>query len=69
MIVHELPHLGVQTHGRSLKALMTAQVPTWRQFEIELSEIAGIKRDVTALKWLVGVNFAATIAVLVKLLV
>jgi hypothetical protein len=32
-------------------------------------DLAGIKIDMRALKWLVGINFAATIAVLVKVLV
>src|ERR1700730_9502279 len=35
VIVHELLHLRVPTHGRLFKALMTAHVPAWRQFEIE----------------------------------
>jgi ABC-type sugar transport system ATPase subunit len=32
-------------------------------------EMAGIKGDMTALKWMVGINFAATMAILVKLFV
>jgi predicted metal-dependent hydrolase len=35
VIVHELLHLRVPTHGRLFKALMTAHVPAWRQFDIE----------------------------------
>jgi predicted metal-dependent hydrolase len=35
VIVHELLRLRVPTHGRLFKALMTAHVPAWRQFEIE----------------------------------
>jgi hypothetical protein len=32
VIVHELLHLGVATHGRLFKALMNAYVPGWGQF-------------------------------------
>jgi predicted metal-dependent hydrolase len=35
VIAHELLHLRVPTHGRLFKALMTAHVPGWRQFEAE----------------------------------
>jgi predicted metal-dependent hydrolase len=35
VIVHELLHLRVPTHGRLFKALMTAHIPAWRQFDIE----------------------------------
>jgi predicted metal-dependent hydrolase len=34
VIVHELLHLRVPTHGRLFKALMTAHVPAWRQYDI-----------------------------------
>lgn len=33
VIVHELLHLRFASHGRMFKALMTAHVPGWRQFE------------------------------------
>ncbi len=34
VIVHELLHLRVPTHGRLFKALMTAYVPGWRGFSL-----------------------------------
>lgn len=33
VIVHELLHLRVRNHGRLFKAMMTAHVPGWREFE------------------------------------
>lgn len=33
VIVHELLHLRVRNHGRLFKAMMTAHVPRWRDFE------------------------------------
>jgi predicted metal-dependent hydrolase len=33
VIVHELLHLKVPNHGRLFKALMTAHVPKWRDFD------------------------------------
>ncbi len=33
VIVHELLHLRVQTHGRLFKALMSMYVPGWREME------------------------------------
>ena len=33
VIVHELLHLRYQSHGRRFKAVMTAVVPRWREFE------------------------------------
>src|SRR5688572_30111528 len=33
VIAHELLHLRVPTHGRIFKALMSAHVPRWREFE------------------------------------
>jgi predicted metal-dependent hydrolase len=35
VIAHELLHLRVPTHGRLFKALMSAHLPGWRQFEVE----------------------------------
>jgi predicted metal-dependent hydrolase len=35
VIVHELLHLRVPTHGRLFKALMSAYVPAWRHFDSE----------------------------------
>jgi predicted metal-dependent hydrolase len=35
VIVHELLHLRVPTHGRLFKALMSAYVPAWRQYDVE----------------------------------
>lgn len=34
VVVHELLHLKVPNHGRLFKALMTANVPKWRQQDI-----------------------------------
>jgi len=34
VIVHELLHLRVPTHGRLFKALMTAHVPDWRKHDV-----------------------------------
>ena len=34
VIAHELLHLRVPTHGRLFKALMTAHVPNWREFDV-----------------------------------
>jgi predicted metal-dependent hydrolase len=34
VIVHELIHLRVPTHGRLFKALMTLYVPGWRKYDI-----------------------------------
>ncbi|WP_246828321.1 M48 family metallopeptidase [Ectothiorhodospira sp. PHS-1] len=34
VIVHELLHLRFSTHGRMFKALMSAHVPGWREFEM-----------------------------------
>jgi predicted metal-dependent hydrolase len=33
VIVHELLHLRVPTHGKLFKALMTAHIPEWRSLE------------------------------------
>ena len=33
VIIHELLHLRVPTHGRLFKALMSAHVPGWRDLE------------------------------------
>src|SRR5438477_7217236 len=35
VIAHELLHLRVPEHGRLFNALMTAHVPTWRQFDVQ----------------------------------
>jgi len=35
VIAHELLHLRLPTHGRLFKALMTAHVPGWRQFDVQ----------------------------------
>ena len=32
VIVHELLHLKVRNHGRVFRSLLTAHVPSWRQF-------------------------------------
>lgn len=37
VIVHELLHLRVPTHGRLFKALMSAHVPGWRRLESRIS--------------------------------
>lgn len=34
VIVHELLHLRYSTHGKVFKALMSAHVPYWRQFDV-----------------------------------
>lgn len=35
VIVHELLHLRLSTHGRMFKALMSVHVPGWRDLEVE----------------------------------
>jgi len=35
VIVHELLHLRIPTHGRLFKALMSAHVPNWKRMEEE----------------------------------
>ncbi len=35
VIVHELLHLRLPTHGRVFKALMSAHVPGWRALELQ----------------------------------
>ncbi|GER07159.1 hypothetical protein GCM10007972_18200 [Iodidimonas muriae] len=44
VIVHELLHLRVPSHGRLFKALMTAHVPGWRSLEVARRQY----RDVSA---------------------
>jgi predicted metal-dependent hydrolase len=34
VVVHELLHLRVHSHGRLFKALMTAHVPDWRRHDV-----------------------------------
>ena len=34
VIAHELMHLRVPTRGRLFKAVMTAHVPNWREFDV-----------------------------------
>lgn len=38
VIVHELLHLRLPTHGKLFKALMTTYVPKWRELEISVRE-------------------------------
>jgi predicted metal-dependent hydrolase len=33
VVVHEVLHLRVRTHGRLFKALMSAHLPGWRRFD------------------------------------
>jgi predicted metal-dependent hydrolase len=35
VIAHELLHLRVPTHGRLFRALMTAHIPGWREFDLQ----------------------------------
>jgi hypothetical protein len=35
VIVHELLHMRVPTHGRLFKALMSVHVPGWRRLEVQ----------------------------------
>lgn len=39
VIVHELLHLRFSKHGRMFKALLSAHVPGWREFELNSREI------------------------------
>lgn len=39
VIVHELLHLRVATHGRLFRALMSAHVPRWREMETRQREV------------------------------
>ena len=39
VIAHELLHLRVPNHGKLFKALMTAHVPDWRKYEIEMRAV------------------------------
>ena len=41
VIVHELLHLRLSTHGRVFKALMSAHVPEWRAMERRRTRDAG----------------------------
>jgi predicted metal-dependent hydrolase len=34
VVAHELLHLRVPNHGKLFKALMTAHVPNWREFNV-----------------------------------
>ena len=34
VIVHELLHLRIPNHGKLFKAIMTAYVPGWREFDV-----------------------------------
>ena len=34
VIAHELLHLRVPNHGRLFKALLTAHIPNWREYDI-----------------------------------
>ncbi|HBO9080130.1 TPA: M48 family metallopeptidase [Pseudomonas aeruginosa] len=46
VIVHELLHLRYSTHGKVFKALMSAHVPHWRQFDVASSSntCGGLRR-------------------------
>ena len=39
VIVHELLHLRVASHGRLFRALMSAHVPGWREMETRQREV------------------------------
>lgn len=41
VIVHELLHLRIPTHGRLFNALMSAYVPGWRKWEREGRNVRG----------------------------
>jgi predicted metal-dependent hydrolase len=41
VIVHELLHLRVPSHGKLFKALMTAHLPDWRELE-DVKETGGL---------------------------
>jgi len=43
VIVHELLHLRVPTHGRLFRALMTAYVPGWRKHDATRRFRSGVK--------------------------
>lgn len=38
VIVHELLHLRVPSHGKRFKALLPAHMPGWRELEAAVSE-------------------------------
>lgn len=38
VIVHELLHLRIRSHGRLFKAMMTAHVPNWRRMDVMRSK-------------------------------
>jgi predicted metal-dependent hydrolase len=48
VIVHELLHMRVPTHGRLFKALMSVYLPGWRRLEVERGNDAGTSRGLDA---------------------
>ena len=48
VIVHELLHLKVPSHGRLFKALMTVYVPGWRALEIARRRQRGVSISIQA---------------------
>src|SRR5438477_7140544 len=54
VIAHELLHLRVPAHGRLFKALMTAHVPHWREFDVARRTIGrspSSRRSVGSARW------------------
>lgn len=41
VIAHELLHLRVPNHGRLFKALMSAHLPGWREYDVRRLQISG----------------------------
>jgi predicted metal-dependent hydrolase len=54
VIAHELLHLRVPTHGRLFKALMSAHVPGWREFEEPRRQSRSRRRTGAGASWLGG---------------
>ena len=45
VIAHELLHLRVPNHGKLFKALMTAHVPEWKNYDVDRKRGVSVKRS------------------------